>query len=197
MITSEELRAALTSFLAGDCPDAPLIEPAQDEGGYGNWYTRYLPQDEVEAAVAAFCAWYPTQQRPTLEERAQEAVRHIVADLCDRNGLENAWDEIRPEQQAHIQLAWQHAIVNTFEDDELVVDQAPAPPLPPPSWPVESIEELLDAIERGALDPDACEAWVDSNELNVMGAGGVTYFSGVVEPEDVAWLLGITDVNQV
>lgn len=50
-----------------------------------------------------------------LEIIAGNAALDIVADLCDRRGLRQAWEDIDLDVQAGILYAWKACIVSAFD----------------------------------------------------------------------------------
>lgn len=53
---------------------------------------------------------------------AEIAVSSIIEDLCDRQGLGGAWDEIDPDIKDEIRSEWVKIITNHVYDMEFPVD---------------------------------------------------------------------------
>lgn len=49
-------------------------------------------------------------------EQAERAVEAIIEDLCDRKGLEEAWESIDGEIQREIRSAWVDFVISASED---------------------------------------------------------------------------------
>lgn len=47
---------------------------------------------------------------------AAKAVKKIVKDLCDRSGLQNAWEEIDSDTQAEIIKTWTWFVERAIEE---------------------------------------------------------------------------------
>ena len=52
-------------------------------------------------------------------EKAQKAVDCIIADLCERAGLEDEWDLIDEETQAEIRDTWIEYVIHAMESGEV------------------------------------------------------------------------------
>jgi len=51
----------------------------------------------------------------TPEEKARKAVDDILKDICDRSGLQNAWEEIDEDIQEEIKEEWVDVILEAMK----------------------------------------------------------------------------------
>lgn len=47
---------------------------------------------------------------------SKEIIDNIIADICDRGGLQNAWEEIDDDVQNDIKQEWEVIILNALDN---------------------------------------------------------------------------------